>query len=135
MKVREVMSKTVHVTTPDEDLEVAGERMRWYGIRHLVVVERGDRLCGVLSERDVFAHRMAARETLARGSTRRPLVENVMKVPVEIAGPDNDIREAAAIMATFRIGCLPVVDGGEIVGIVTNTDLLAAFGEQIAEAS
>jgi CBS domain-containing protein len=56
-------------------------------------------------------------------------VKEVMSEPVVTVAPDASVRDAARLMLERRIGCLPVVDAGVLVGLVTETDLLrSAYG-------
>jgi acetoin utilization protein AcuB len=99
-------------------------------VRHLPVVESTGTLCGIVTDRDLrhqlFAPQMfrsigtvPVEELLAATPVR-----NVMSSPVISVGPDTDLQEAARIMAEEKLGSLPVVERGRIVGIVTETDLL-----------
>jgi acetoin utilization protein AcuB len=109
---------------PDDDLAVAAQIMRWAGVRHLPVLE-GTEVVGVLTERDLLRHRAEA----GSRDDAELLVRTFMTRPPETIGPDEDVAAACAMMVARRIGCLPVVDGGKLVGIVTTTDLL---GSQLA---
>ena|SRR5579863_9820509 len=126
MKVREVMT-TDNVSTigEDETLAAAAHRMTWTPCRHLPVVRKRE-VVGVLSERDILAwiadgHRLD-------GPTDR--VGAAMVKPPLVATPEDDIGEAAARMLSHRVGCLPVVTSGELVGMITRGDLL---GRIVAE--
>lgn len=120
MKVRELMTSSgVLSAREDDDLALAAQMMVWGGVRHLPVV-RGGVVVGVLSERDVLARRaQEGREA------ERLQVRDVMRQPALVARPDEDVREAAARMVGHRVGCLPVVEDGRLLGIVTRSDLLA----------
>src|SRR2546430_10774202 len=109
---------------PDDDLTVAAQIMRWAGARHLPVLE-GAEVVGVLTERDLLRHRA---EAGARDDAEL-LVRAFMTRPPEVIGPEEDVGAACGAMVARKIGCLPVVDGGKLVGIVTTTDLL---GSQLA---
>jgi acetoin utilization protein AcuB len=126
MKVREVMT-TDNVATIGEDdtLAAAAHRMTWARCRHLPVV-RDREVVGVLSERDVLAwiaddHRLDGPTDLVRAAMVKPPV---------LANPDDDIGEVAARMLSYRVGCLPVVTSGKLIGMVTRGDLL---GRLVAE--
>ena len=128
MKVREVMT-TDNVTTvgEDESLAAAAHRMTWASCRHLPVV-RDREVAGVLSERDLLAwiaggHRLDGPTDLVRAA---------MAAPPLLATPEDDIGEAAARMLSHRVGCLPVVTDGKLVGMLTRGDLL---GRIVAEMS
>lgn len=90
--------------------------MRAEHVRHAVVRD-GAAVVGVLSERD--AMRFGARI----GTTW--LVHDVMSAPAVVIAPAASVSEAAHVLRARRIGCLPVVHGGALVGIVTRSDMLA----------
>ena len=130
MKVRELMSGapiTVGVDTPVFD---ARQRMLKERIRHLLVVENG-RLAGIVTDRDIRLNLPSQATSLSVWEMNylltRLTVDKVMTVSVVIVGPDREARDAAQLMLDHQIGALPVVDGGRLIGIVTETDLLRAF--------
>jgi len=96
-------------------------------IRHIPIVEDG-RLVGLLSERDM----MGATTTTIFGLKRKSksallksvLIKDVMKKKVVTVKPDTPIKDAAHLMKEKKIGCVPVVDEGALVGLVTTTDIL-----------
>lgn len=128
-KVRDIMRTQVRTTVEDENLETALQEMAWCGIRHLVVLRRDGAVAGVLSQRDVFERMALQTSALALGhSTTTQTVATAMRVPAETIGPDELAATAARTMASRRLGCMPVVEGDQLVGIVTATDLLAEYG-------
>jgi acetoin utilization protein AcuB len=121
MRVRDVMRRRVE-TVPTTDFAVdARERMRSRRIRHLVVLE-GQDVVGVLSSRDLDS------VGLTQGGL---IVGDVMTFPVRTVAPDATLREAANLLRGRTIGCLPVIDKGELVGILTTTDLLELIGRGV----
>lgn len=133
--IRDVMSRRVQTARVDDDLEMALQRMLWSGIRHLVVLREGD-VAGVLSQRDVFERLAMAGEARSLGhASSKQTVGNAMRVPAETVSPDETIGNTARRMADEKLGCMPVVEKGALVGIVTTTDLLAELGmsEQLRE--
>jgi CBS domain-containing protein len=109
MLVRDIMTEDVVCVTPALSVEQAVKQMRTTRIHHLVVLD--GHVVGVLSDRDL--------ET-------RPgkCVGDVMSSHVVVVDLDAHVREAAKLMYAYRIGCLAVVDGKRLVGIVTTFDLL-----------
>jgi acetoin utilization protein AcuB len=91
-------------------------------IRHLPIV-RGDRLCGILSERDVLHYRAV---TSFREDWWRAPATAAMIASVQTAGPEDSLTEIAGRLADSRIGALPIVDGGKLLGLVTVVDVLGA---------
>src|SRR5690349_21734537 len=102
---------------PDDELMVASQIMRWAGVRHLPVVEN-ERVVGVLTARDLLRHQ-------AEGVGEGP-VRTFMSANPELVGPDDQVATACALMVARKIGCLPVVDGGKLVGILTTTDVVGS---------
>jgi len=114
MRVGEVMTRRVETVPPEESVDSAIRRMRNARVRHLVVV-RGRRVLGVLSDRDL-------------GLETDKSVGDVMTAHAVSASPDMTIRKAANLLRGRSIGCLPVMEDGNLVGIVTTTDLLERIG-------
>jgi CBS domain-containing protein len=122
MKIKELMNRSPFTLDPEDNVGLAAETMRWASLRHLPVVREGD-LIGMVSEHDVLGSFCTLGDL---GGSRRP-VREIMKSPVETIDQEADIAAAASRMAARKIGCLPVVDRGRLVGIVTVTDVLAHF--------
>lgn len=131
IRVRDRMTRPVTSVHSDALVSGAVELMRSRRIRHLPVVDRGGRLMGIVTDRDlrqvVFDPRIAqalgdAPLTLAALTVREVMTWGVISVRA-----DSDLRAAARLMRERKIGALPVVDGGRVVGILTETDVLAAL--------
>jgi CBS domain-containing membrane protein len=125
--VREIMMGSPVTLKPDDTLDLANDVIFLGRIRHIPVVEDG-KLVGLLSERDL----MGTATTLIFGLKQHSksallktvLIKNVMKKHVITVAPDTPIREAAQLMADKKIGCVPVVSDGSLIGLVTTTDIL-----------
>ena len=123
MLVREIMHPDPVSIGPDTPIERAAAIMREGNIRHLPVVE-GVRLVGVVTDRDL---RLATSSLSARPYAPSAPVREVMSHPVETTHPLDPIEVAARVMRELKIGCLPVLDGSRLVGIVTGVDILDAL--------
>jgi acetoin utilization protein AcuB len=114
------MKTGVETISLDQSAEAALNRMRRARIRHLVVRDR-DKIVGIISERDIKG----------LGSFRHvESVEEVMSSPAVTASPDLSLKQAANLLRGRTIGCLPVLEQGKLVGIVTTTDLLELIGRK-----
>jgi acetoin utilization protein AcuB len=122
-RVKDIMSRKVETVDLREQADTALNLMRLKRIRHLVVKD-GPEIVGILSERDIGG---TDREVLRR--TRRVL--DVMTPHTVKAEPDMPVRQAANLMRGRTIGCLPVVENGKLVGIVTVSDILELVGKGI----
>lgn len=128
------MQKKIFTIQKDDPVERAQTMMAVHGIRHLPVLD-GRRLVGILSDRDIrgvlIPQRLAgpAKKSGAFYLPRDVTVEEAMSPDPLWVKPGNDIEEAARLLIKNKIGCLPVVDGGKVVGIITDTDILWAFSE------
>jgi CBS domain-containing protein len=127
MTVRELMCDKVATVARRDTVEIADGVMTMGRIRHLPVVD-GSEVVGVLSQRDLFRSALGA--ALAFGIQRpqelmRMLeVGDVMTTPAVTIEPEALVQDAARAMEEKRIGCLPVVEKGRLVGILTDTDIL-----------
>jgi acetoin utilization protein AcuB len=133
-RLREWMTSDPEVATPDASALEALERMIERGIRHLPIVDALGRLTGILSIDDLRAALPFAvslrrpPSTSERESAREYAIGELMSYAPLTATPDTPLEEAAARLARFRIGCLPVVDAsGRPVGIFSETDALRAL--------
>jgi CBS domain-containing protein len=111
------MSRPVLTLTAGQPASDAWATMHAEGVRHAVVV-RGRDVVGVVSERDL-AGEHGGRARLGKS------VGDLMHAEVVVASPSTTTHEAAELLRRKRIGCLPVVERGRLVGIVTRSDLLA----------
>jgi len=130
MLVRDVMQSTVVVISPRTTVPEAVRLAQRRGIRHLPVVEGGE-LVGMVSDRDLKRAMPSGAATLgaheARDLLERLPVADIMTRTVITTGPMFPVEEAARVMVAERISALPVTEGGRLVGIVTETDVLDLF--------
>lgn len=116
MRIQDVMSSDVVRVGPQTSIAVAREQLRRAEIDHLVIVE-GSRVVGIVAGRD-----------LPSGDDEKP-IRTVMATDVATIEPEATLRHAAGIMRGRGVGSLPVVSQGQLVGIVTTSDLLTALAK------
>ncbi len=122
MKMRELMRTAVVTITEPTSLGDATRLMMTHQIRHLPVV-RGNRLVGILSERDILHYR--ALSSFKEDWQRVP-VTTAMVATLQTAGPDDSLTEVAGRLASAHIGAMPIVELGALIGLVTVGDVLNA---------
>jgi CBS domain-containing membrane protein len=129
--VRDLMTEEVVRVTPEDDVSRVYDLMSEHGIRHLAVIDPDGELVGLVSHRDLLRHSPMQRGSipsfLLREVLRRTRVEEIMTSEVETAEPDQPLREAADVMFTNKFGCLPVLEEGRLVGILTEADFVRHF--------
>ena len=122
MDVREAMTARPVTVTPAQTIAEAQTLMRHGRFRHLPVVADGA-LAGVVTERDL---RVADPAAWAPELGNRP-VRAVMTRDVITVAPADPVEHAARLMLENKVGCLPVVEGDALVGIITESDIFRAF--------
>lgn len=124
-KVADLMSTALIVVRDSDTIGVADAQMRLGAIRHVPVVDAKQNLVGILSSRDLLL-------ALARGKKSVRVGETMTRDPVTVT-PDTPVHEAIGLLLEHRFGSLPVLGtDGHLMGIVTDTDFLAAARDAFA---
>ncbi len=134
MQVRHYMTREVFTIQSDKKLFAVQEIMKWAKVRHVPVVDQAQRLIGMISHRDLLHASISLISThLAEAERQQHLwnipIQDVMQSSVTTIAPEAPIQMAARLMRKQKIGCLPVVSNGKLVGLISEYDLL-----QIVEA-
>lgn len=126
--VEALMTRQPVTVAPDDTVNEALALLERYPFRHLPVV-RLNELLGMVSDRDLAlaAALPRGRRAPGHGARARRRVEEVARYPVRTVTPSTPARAAVQLMLEHRIGALPVVNGAELLGIVTETDVLRLF--------
>jgi len=126
--VSAIMTKNIIAVNKTDDLETAERLFKQHNIRHIPVVS-GDVIIGMLSYTDLL--RISFADALSENETEIDTVvynmftiNQVMSKNVVTIGSETTIKEVAEILAKKEFHALPVVDEGQLVGIVTTTDLI-----------
>ena len=130
MKVSELMSQNVVTIRPSATCRDAVGRMHGGGVRHLPVVDAKGELVGIVTDRDLRHHLFDPRVLKEIGIIAMDTLLNAVRVADVMSSPAVSVRasdelvEAARLMLEDKVGSLPVLEGGRVVGIITETDLL-----------
>jgi CBS domain-containing protein len=130
MNVKQLMSTNTVVIDQHASCREAAALMARHKVRHLPVVSGDGRLAGIVTDRDLRHHlfRPDVFPTIGRVPVDQILTEvpvhRIMSTPVVSVDPELGLEHAARRMREARLGSLPVVEDGRVVGILTETDLL-----------
>ncbi len=125
--VERFMSRDLFTVRPDDVIDLAASLMNWKHVRHVPVEDDHGNLVGVVSHRDLL-------ELLATNSkTDEVVVKDVMHSGLITIAPNTSTIEALELMRTKNIGCLPVVKGQKLIGLVTAHDFLTVSAKLLEE--
>lgn len=132
--VRDIMPDTMVTVSEGDRLSTVEDIMRLGRVRHMPVVRAG-MLVGVVSERDLLRASLSSLTAFKTDAHRAFLhgveIVKVMSAPAVVIDPEATVKQAAQQMADGKIGCLPVVDGDDLIGLITETDVLRYFAHHI----
>lgn len=127
LRVRDLMTPNPVTLEEDEDLDLANQLMQLARIRHLPVLNHG-RLVGLVSERDLLRAQASRLDDPPpdeqRAMNRWVKAGWIMTREVQDVDPEMPLVEAAQLMHDKKYGCLPVVEKGKLVGILTEADFV-----------
>lgn len=118
MKLKEIMSQNVISIHPRESVAVAARLLAHHNIGALPVCSTDGKLCGVVTDRDLVTRCMAANR-----SPEQTKVQDVMTGRIVSASSDMDVAVAAHLMSREQVRRLPVIDNGQLCGMVSVGDL------------
>ncbi len=125
VRVRDIMQTSIVTVSAGDTLSTVEDIMTLGGVRHMPVV-RGGALVGVVSERDLLRASLSNLTEFGHEERRAFLqvveITRVMSTPPIVISPDAEIEQAARLLAEKKIGCLPVVQRGKLVGLLTEAD-------------
>lgn len=129
MLVEQIMNATPHTLTKDSTIRDAMTLMREQKIRHIPIITTNREVIGVVTQRDLKEALPSSLEPDEREHLLDVTVERFMiKNPI-MAHPLDTVEDLALTFYDTKVGCLPVISNGELVGIVTTTDLLYTYVE------
>lgn len=132
--VRDLMTEKVHTLSPKDDLASLYDLMDSRRVRHVPIVDSEGEIVGLVTDRDLMRGALGAVEELPlsveRDILRRRRVRDIMATEPDVIEPDATLREAAGLLLENKVGCLPVVEGLHLVGIITEADFVRDFQER-----
>ncbi len=133
LKVRDLMTEDVQSLSTKDTALAAWDLMDDKHIRHVPVVDETGDVVGLLSDRDLLKNALAGASEMTMSMQRNYLrgtrIDEIMTSVPYTVEPDSDLAEAGRMLLEFKISCLPVVEGGALVGIITESDFVRRLVE------
>jgi CBS domain-containing membrane protein len=130
--VRDIMTSEVTTLGRNDSLQLAKDIITLGRVRHFPVLDDG-KVVGVVSQRDLYRASLGSvmkyGEKAQQAFLEGIAVKEVMSDPPLTIAPHASVQEAARLMMEKKIGCLPVLEGSKLVGIVTESDMLKLVAE------
>ncbi|TDJ14619.1 MAG: CBS domain-containing protein [Deltaproteobacteria bacterium] len=134
-RVRDIMPRKMVTISESDRLSTVEDIMTLGHVRHMPVVHAG-KLVGVVSERDLLRASLSNLNEFGNEERRAFLqvveIGRVMSTPPVVTALETSVEDAARVMAERKIGCLPVVDGDRLLGLITETDILRYFAGMVS---
>jgi CBS domain-containing membrane protein len=126
--VKDLMTKKIFSVQESDNLLTARQLMDMARIRHIPVVGPKSEFIGLVTHRDILGatiSRLAEIDETTQNEIDAGIpIKEIMRADVTTVGPDDTLRDAADILLHHKYGCLPVVQDGKLVGIITEADFL-----------
>jgi CBS domain-containing protein len=132
MKIEDVMNEEVIVAEENEQVSHARNLMLKYGYSRILVVNQEDKLVGILTEKDLTRKMRSNGPKWKRRTIDKISIRRVMTPQPVTLTPTREVRDAVEIMIKNDISSVPVVDGDEVLGIVTKTELMDFYRDKFA---
>jgi acetoin utilization protein AcuB len=133
MNLESIMNTKPISVTQDDSMNAAIRVMKEKGFKHLPVLDKAEKVVGVVTDRDL-KRASPSDATLLEIHELLYLLEKVKvsqvmtKKPIT-ATPETSVQDAAGLMVRHKAGCLPIIKAGKLVGIVTQTDMLKCLSK------
>lgn len=127
LRVDQYMSTDLFTVQVDDAIEMVAHLMVWERLRHVPVEDKNHKLVGVVTDRAAMRH------LIERGSQQHRSVGDIMKTDVATVAPDTTTIDAIRLMRRLRVGCLPVVQDGQLVGMVSEADFMSIASKLLEE--
>lgn len=129
MIVEEIMNTEIHTLSPENTVRDAVNLMREKDIRHVPIVNKENGVVGIVTEHDIKNALPSYLKERSDSPLKDAPIEQIMVKNPIVGHPLDFVEEVAVTFYDSKISCLPIVSAGELVGIVTTTDLLYTYIE------
>lgn len=129
--VNEIMSTELITLEPSDSVSKAAETMTKNNIRHIPIIDPQNQVIGIISQRDVLKAG-AFTNQISKPTSDCP-ISDIMTEDILTTHPKDSLRAAGLTLQKHKYGCLPVIDNGALVGIITDSDFVGVAINLIEE--
>lgn len=133
--VADLMSTDLFTLFEDDSITLAEEIMKWRNIRHIPVINDQNELLGLITNRDILKISISTLAGISKKDQRnihnKVTAQEIMQKKVFTVPPSTPLSQAAKILSSNKIGCLPVISSGKLVGIITEADFVKFFSKRM----
>lgn len=135
LTVSDLMTRDLFTLLEDDNVTVADEMMKWRNFRHIPVVNDQNEIVGIITNRDILKISVSALAGISQRDQRfihnKLKAKDVMQSKIITVPENTSLFAAAKILTTNKIGCLPIISKGKLVGIVTEADFVKFFIKKV----
>lgn len=135
LTVSDLMTRDLFTLLEDDNVTVADEMMKWRNFRHIPVVNDQNEIVGIITNRDILKISVSALAGISERDQRyihnKLKAKDVMQSKIITVPENTSLFAAAKILTTNKIGCLPIISKGKLVGIVTEADFVKFFIKKV----
>ncbi len=135
LTVSDLMTRDLFTLLEDDNVTVADEMMKWRNFRHIPVVNDQNEIVGIITNRDILKISVSAFAGISQRDQRfihnKLKAKDVMQSKIITVPENTSLFAAAKILTTNKIGCLPIISKGKLVGIVTEADFVKFFIKKV----
>lgn len=135
LTVADLMTSDLFTLLEDDNITVADEMMKWRNIRHIPVVNDRFEIVGIITNRDILKISVSALAGISHRDQRtlhdKVKAKDVMQKKILTVPESTPLFTAAKLLTANKIGCLPIINKGKLVGIITEADFVKFFTKKV----
>ena len=135
LAVADLMTRNLFTLLEDDNVTVADEMMKWRNIRHIPVVNDKNEIVGLITNRDILKISVSALAGISQRDQReihnKLKAKDIMQNKIVTVPENTPLFTAAKLLTTNKIGCLPIIGNGKLVGIITEADFVKFFTKKV----
>lgn len=135
LTVADLMTSDLFTLLEDDNITVADEMMKWRNIRHIPVVNDQFEIVGIITNRDILKISVSALAGISHRDQRslhdKVKAKDIMQKKILTVPENTPLFTAAKLLTANKIGCLPIINKGKLVGIITEADFVKFFTKKV----